>query len=94
MMDDKDQRIAITAGIIMNSSDRGSGCPVCGYEAWGPEWTKVLRLAEEIVKTIDEVGYEYWRQSSHDTGVTPKDTDTPLERAHRSGGVLYGKNET
>lgn len=33
-------------------------------------------------------------KSRYDTGVTPKDTDTPLERAHRSGGVLHGKNET
>ncbi len=63
-MDDKDKRVAVAAGTIMNSSDCGNGCPVCGYEAFGPEWTKVLTLAEEIVKAIDAVGHEYWRQES------------------------------
>lgn len=29
-----------------------------------------------------------------DTGVTPKPTDTPIEAAYRSGGVLWGQNET
>jgi hypothetical protein len=65
MIDDKNKRIAVAASVIMNADIPDSdGCPVCGYGAWGPEWTKVLTLAEKIVNEIDKVGYEYWRQES------------------------------
>src|SRR6266436_4663709 len=51
----KNQRVAVVAGVIMHASDRGSGCPACGYEGFGTQWNKCLALAESIVNDLDAV---------------------------------------
>ncbi len=60
----KNQRVAVVAGVIMHASDRGSGCPACGYEGFGTQWNKCLALAESIVNDLDAVESEYWRQDN------------------------------